>query len=209
MAHLPIISDEDAGPEAKVLFKHSTKMFGRVANAVRVASHSPKLSQAIFGFLVAALREEVTDILSVRTKTMVILKTSTLNGCKYWTGHNVTLGRALGFEEELIAEIEGDYENSDLFTADEKAAIKWAEVLTEKTYRENPQAMPELKKHFNEAQIVEISMVSGFFNFWNRFADGLQIDIEDDPVMNLFAKSTSVDKDEYVDFMRDCWWNEK
>ena len=83
MAHLPIISDEDAGPEAKVLFKHSTKMFGRVANAVRVASHSPKLSQAIFGFLVAALREEVTDILSVRTKTMVILKTSTLNGCKY------------------------------------------------------------------------------------------------------------------------------
>ena len=83
MAHLPIISDEDAGPEAKVLFEHRTKMFGRVANAVRVASHSPKLSQAIVGFLVAALREEVTDILSVRTKTMVILKTSTLNGCKY------------------------------------------------------------------------------------------------------------------------------
>ena len=52
-------------------------------------------------------------------------------------------------------------------------------------------------------------MVSGFFNFWNRFADGLQIDIEDDPVMNLFTKSTSVDKDDYVDFMRDCWWNEK
>ena len=83
MAHLPIISDEEAGPEAKVLFEHSTKMFGRVANAVRVASHSPKLSQAIFGFLVAALREEITDVLSVRIKTMVILKTSTLNGCAY------------------------------------------------------------------------------------------------------------------------------
>ena len=109
----------------------------------------------------------------------------------------------------MIAEIEGDYQNSDMFTPDEKAAIKWAEVLTEKTYRENPQAMLELKKHFNEAQIVEISMVSGFFNFWNRFADGLQIDIEDDPVMNLFTKSTSVNKDDYVDFMRDCWWNEK
>ena len=209
MSHLPIISDEDAGPEAKVLFEHSTKMFGRVANAVRVASHSPKLSQAIFGFLVAALREEVTDILSVRTKTMVILKTSTLNGCKYWTGHNVTLGRALGFDEELIEAIEGDYQNSELFTPGEKAAIKWAEVLTEKTHRESSQAMPELKAHFNEAQIVEITMVSGFFNFWNRFADGLQIDIEEDPVMNLFTKSTVIDKDEYVDYMRDCWWNEK
>ena len=83
MAHLPIISDEEAGPEARALFEHSTKMFGRVANAIRVAAHSPKLAQSIFGFLVAALREEVTEILDVRTKTLVILKTSMLNGCKY------------------------------------------------------------------------------------------------------------------------------
>lgn len=83
MAHLPIISDEEAGPEAQILFEHSTKMFGRVANAIRVAAHSPKLAQAIYGFLVAALREEVTGILDVRTKTLVILKTSMLNGCKY------------------------------------------------------------------------------------------------------------------------------
>jgi len=96
-----------------------------------------------------------------------------------------------------------------MFTDEEKAAIKWAEVLTEKTYRQNQPAMVELKKHFNEAQIVEITMVSGFFNFWNRFADGLQIDIEEDPIMNLFTKSTSVKKEDYVDYMRNCWWNEK
>lgn len=83
MAHLPIITDEEAGPEARTLFEHSTKMFGRVANAIRVAAHSPKLAQSIYGFLVAALREEVTEILDVRTKTLVILKTSMLNGCKY------------------------------------------------------------------------------------------------------------------------------
>lgn len=83
MAQLPIISDAEAGPEAKVLFEHSTQMFGRVANAIRIAAHSPKLAQSIFGFLVAALREEVTGILDVRTKAMVILRTSMLNGCKY------------------------------------------------------------------------------------------------------------------------------
>ena len=83
MALLPIISDEDAGPEARSLFEHSTRMFGRVANAMRVAAHSPKLAQAIYGFMIAALREEVTGILDKRTKTLVILKTSMLNGCKY------------------------------------------------------------------------------------------------------------------------------
>jgi len=82
-------------------------------------------------------------------------------------------------------------------------------VLTEKTYRENPDAMDDLKRHFNEAQIVEITMVSGFFNFWNRFTDGLQVDIEEDKVMSLFTKSTKIDPADYLAYMRDCWWNEK
>lgn len=83
MALLPIISDHDASAEAKIMIEHSDKMFGRTANAMRVAAHSPKLAQAIFGFILAALREEITNNLPIRTKTLVILKTSTLNGCKY------------------------------------------------------------------------------------------------------------------------------
>ena len=108
----------------------------------------------------------------------------------------------------MVEALEGDFQSSDQFTAAEKAAIKWAEVLTQMTYRgQNPDAMPELKKHFNSAQIVEITMISGFFNFWNRFTDGLQIDIEEAPVMNKFAKSATIDPADYVAYMRDCWWN--
>ncbi|MDP6278580.1 MAG: hypothetical protein QGI11_08720, partial [Nitrospinota bacterium] len=83
MSLIPILSDEAASPEARVMFRHSERMFGRVANAMRVASHSPKLAQSIFGFIVASLREVITGVLDVRTKTLVILKTSTLNGCRY------------------------------------------------------------------------------------------------------------------------------
>ena len=114
----------------------------------------------------------------------------------------------MGFDDSLIEAIEGDFQESDLLTTAEKAAIKWAEVITNKTYRgENPGAMPELKKHFNNAQIVEITMISGFFNFWNRFTDSLQIDIEDAPVMSQFVKSATIDPADYVAYMRDCWWN--
>ncbi|MEP4378279.1 MAG: hypothetical protein ABJ215_02960 [Alphaproteobacteria bacterium] len=108
----------------------------------------------------------------------------------------------------MVEALEGDFQSSDHFTPAEKAAIKWAEVLTEKTYfGQNPKAMPELKEHFNSAQIVEITMISGFFNFWNRFTDSLQIDIEDAPVMEKFTKSVKIDPADYVAYMRDCWWN--
>ncbi len=83
MALLEIPSDAEATAEQAVVFKHAEKLLGRVANAIRVASHSPKLAQSILGFIVPALREDVTGILPVRTKVLVILKTSTLNACAY------------------------------------------------------------------------------------------------------------------------------
>ncbi len=116
--------------------------------------------------------------------------------------------------EAEIAALKGDYLGYELFTDAEKAAIAWAEVLTLKQYHGAPgepprsaAAMAALKEHFNDAQIVEISLVSGFFNMWNRFADGLQVDLEEDPVMDLIQRSATVSKDDYIAFMRDCWWN--
>ena len=83
MAHLPILTDEEAGPEAGVVFDASREMFGRVANAIRVASASPKMLQPLFGFLIALCRAEITEVLDAKTKALLILKTSMDNGCRY------------------------------------------------------------------------------------------------------------------------------
>jgi len=190
------------------MFDHSTRMLGRVANSLRVAAHSPKVAQALFGFIVAVLREEISGVLDIQTKTLVILKTSILNGCDYCVGHNSALGRSIGFKDDEIDAIGGDYENSSYFSDPEKAAIAWAECLTERTYRQNPGAMARLKRHYDEAQIVEITMVSGFFNFWNRFTDGLQIDLESSDSVGKIKKSKTINPDDYVEFMRNCWWRE-
>ena len=209
MALLPYVTDENATPEAKVLFKYCKILLGRVVNAMRIVAHTPKVAQPLVGFMVAALRKEVSGKLDLRTKTLVILKTSMLNGCRYCIGHNSALGRSIGFSDAEIAEIEGDYRASPYFSDAEKAAIAWAEHLTEKTYRAHPEAMDALKRHYDEAQIVEITMVSGFFNFWNRFTDSLQVDLETEHVVGNIKKSKKVDLDAYVAFMRDGWWRQE
>lgn len=212
MAHLPVVTDAEAenAPEVAALFAGANMLLGRLSNAVRTGAHSPRLMQPLFGFMIAALREEVSGVLDKRTKTLVILKTSMLNGCAYCIGHNTILGRALGFGDDTIAALEGEgWRESALFNAAEKAAIDWAHHLTERTYRQNRGAMDALKRHYNEAQIVEITMVCGYFNFWNRFTDGLEIDIEPREVNDLFRKSTKIDVGQYVDFMRSCWWTDE
>jgi|TARA_B110000116_G_C16535084_1_gene446112 hypothetical protein len=83
MALISIPTDQEASTTQNTIFTHSKTLLGRVANAVRVGSHAPKLMQILFGFIVSSLREEITENLPVKTKCLVILKTSTLNGCAY------------------------------------------------------------------------------------------------------------------------------
>ena len=45
------------------------------------------------------------------------------------------------------------------------------------------------------------------FNFWNRFTDSLQIDVEEPLVVSRFSKSKSLNITDYVSFMCDCWWS--
>lgn len=208
MALLAYVNDDTESKEARVFFGHVKGLMGRVANALRIAAQVPEIAQPLVGFMIPTLRTEITNNVPVRIKTLVILKTSFLNGCSYCVGHNSALGRSIGFSDEEIAAIEGDYQNSDFFTDAEKAAIAWAEYLTLRTYRQHPEAMPELKKHFSEPQIVEITMVSGFFNFWNRFVDSLQVDLEPEKMVGNIKKSKVVDRQAYLDFIRDGWWRE-
>jgi alkylhydroperoxidase family enzyme len=100
-----------------------------------------------------------------------------------------------------------------MFTEEEKVAMRWAEVMTDKLYQRSPgktpqhhEALKNLKKYYNESQIVELSFVSGFFNFWNRFTDVLEIDIEQGSLMTSFSKSTKINPKELTAYMRNCWW---
>ncbi len=207
MAVLPLISDEEATPEQKAIFDGSRALLGRVSNSTRLAAAAPKLMQPLMGFFIAALRHEITGELDVWTKMLVIVKTSMLNGCAYCIGHNTILGKALGLTEEQTLALEGDYRSSDLFSDADKAAIAWAECLTERHYHRDKKTMEELKQHFNDTQVLEITMVSGFFNFWNRFNDAMELDYDSADSMKRFEKSRVLDPEDYVEYMRSCWWN--
>ena len=90
-------------PTASVLNEEGAKqMLGRAPNAMRTLAHAPRQAQELLGLLVPAIRCELTGELDMRLKALLILKTSTLNGCAYCIGHNTTLGRSLGFDDDLV-----------------------------------------------------------------------------------------------------------
>ena len=88
------------------------------------------------------------------------------------------LGQALGLKDAEFAALQGDYRASPLFSEKEKAAIAWAEAMTLNTAKRDDAVWSELRRHFTDAEIVEISLASGLFNMINRLNDSFRTELE-------------------------------
>jgi len=77
------ITDEEATGPAKDLFEASTRMLGRVANLQRILAHSPYVARWLLPFIAAVRQPSAGAVSDVRLRNLAVLKTSTINGCKY------------------------------------------------------------------------------------------------------------------------------
>jgi hypothetical protein len=90
----------------------------------------------------------------------------------------------------------------------ERAAVLWAEHFTKNTVRERPDVFDEVRKHFSDAEMVELSLMSGKQGMMNRFMDSFQIPIEDEEEVNKIKKSVRADPDKmkvYLETLTANW----
>ena len=77
------ISDEEATGIAKELFDTSNQLLGRTANLQRILAHSPYLARWFLPLVAAVRQPRAGAVSDVRLRNLAILKTSTINGCRY------------------------------------------------------------------------------------------------------------------------------
>lgn len=92
--------------------------------------------------------------------------------------HNTSLGRAAGLAEEQIAALDGDWRSSAVFDEREKAVIEWAEQVTHNTARRASAAFDRLREHFDETEIVELTVAVAHRNMITRIQEALHTDLE-------------------------------
>ena len=57
------------------------------------------------------------------------------------------------------------------------AALRYAEAVNEGGHHVDDVVYEELAKYWDEAEIIEITMVIGLFNYFNRVNNALRVDI--------------------------------
>ena len=109
-----------------------------------------------------------------RIKELVYLACSYANECAYCTATHVAGGKKAGITPEEMQAVQTGQEHG--FSAPERAAILYARELTQTA--DSTDTRDELAQHFNDEQIVEITLVAAMANFTNRFNNGLGVEPE-------------------------------
>ncbi len=161
-----LVADDEVKGQAKEIFEKIKASTGSVPKWMRVMANCEDILVGFFILFKATMDDKP---LPAALKWKVAYRISEINKCEFCVSVAEQQLKAFGLTDEDIKTIE------EVNSEKEKIALQYAEASTRHAYNIDPAIMDEMKKHYTDAEIVEISSVVGVFNFINRFNDSLGI----------------------------------
>ena len=166
MSRVAIIEKSQAPILAKRFFER-----GDPGAIVATLAHVPELLETTAPFLGSIYGPSA---LPPRLKEIVVLRTSALEKCRYCIQTHTVVALDSGLSRDEVLHLRDERDIDGLFNdGGERALLAWVESVAL-----GPGVPPEalavdLKAHFSEAQIVEITMVAAATLMLNRFCTPL------------------------------------
>ncbi len=172
MARVSLI-EPDQHPELEpVIAKIRSGRRGTVINVYKLLLHTPGIAE-IWLDLINAVRWKVD--LDGRLREIVIIRVGTLNRCSYVVKQHVPLHSAPEGLTQEECDALADWRAGSLFSPRERAALAFTDASTREV--DVPEAVfEELRRHFSERQIVELTVLVGTYNMHTRMCQALKID---------------------------------
>jgi AhpD family alkylhydroperoxidase len=101
---------------------------------------------------------------------LIKMRASQINGCAYCIDMHSKDARSLGETEQRLYELNA-WRETPFYTERERAALAWTESLTLVAETHVPDDVyEEVRKQFNEKEIVDLTHAVAAINAWNRLA---------------------------------------
>ncbi len=164
--------------EFEPFFKLVEGAMGFVPNSLFTMGRRPELLRAFAGLSGTVL---AGGDLEPELKQLIAFTTSNAAGCRYCQAHTAHSAHRAGASTRKI-DAAFEFETSDLFTDRERAGLRLARDAGLVPNAVNEDHFAELRKHFNDAEIVEIVSVVSLFGWLNRWNDTMATELETSPL---------------------------
>ncbi len=164
----------DANPQFRDRFQHYQDTRGFVPNSILTMQRRPAIAAAFMELNKAVLYE---GTVAEELKMLVSLVTSQASGCRYCQAHMTNLASIYRSSDEKIRAV-WSFETSPLFSPAERAALRLGYHSALVPNEATAEDFDELRKHFDEGQIVEIVATIALFGYLNRWNDTMATTLE-------------------------------
>ena len=101
---------------------------------------------------------------------LIKLRASQINGCAYCIDMHWKDLRAIGENEQRLYGLDA-WRESPYYSDRERAALAWTEAVTRVTDGHVPeQVYEEVRPHFSEKELADLTLAVATINAWNRLA---------------------------------------
>lgn len=174
MARISLIEEKDRPELADLIGRIRAGRRGELINVYKLLLHTPPLA-GIWLDLVSAARFKTE--LDGRLREIVIVRIAHLNHTAYVFKQHVPQLSAPEGLTDAECDALADWRKASSFSAREQAVLTYTDAITRDI------AVPDavfgaLRPHFNERQIVELTVLIGLYNMHTRVFTALGIDPE-------------------------------
>jgi AhpD family alkylhydroperoxidase len=105
-----------------------------------------------------------------KLRALIEIRASQINGCAYCLDLHTTEARQLGETQQRL-DCLAAWRESPFFSERERAALAWTEAITHVAETRVPDEIyNEVRKHFAETELVDLTAAIGMINLWNRLS---------------------------------------
>jgi len=180
LAWIDVIDEENAEGELADLYEQIRSSRGKVANIMKVHSLHPEAMEKHLEFYLTIMFKRAG--LSREQRELIATVVSSINDCDYCTQHHGEALRAYWRDDERLNQLMNDHRVIELSEADQ-ALLEYAIKLTERPDEMSESDVQRLRDAgFSDEAILNLALVTGYFNFVNRVAVGLGVEMTEDEV---------------------------
>jgi len=173
MARVRDVEVHEVPEDARLVYERFARDYGPFLNQVKVFAQRPPVLKHIMGLLLDLADEA---LLPKRHLEIALVAVSKLNECAYCVAHHTPRLVDQGLPADTVARIL-DPDCPGLDPVD-RLVRDYAVAVTTQPGRIRDGMFAELRRHFTEAQIVELTVRAALCGFFNRVNDALRIETE-------------------------------
>lgn len=177
MTRIPFIPREDL-PEFAPLFEQVEEHLGVLPNSTLTMAHRPEIMRRFAELNQAVMGPGLVDR---GLKQLVVLAASAAAGCNYCQAHTAQVAQHRDVPVDKIEAV-WEFEISELFDEAERAALRVAFAAGQVPNEVTDDQMEDLRRHFSDAEVVEIVAAIAVFGYLNRWNDTMATTLERSPL---------------------------